>query len=157
MYTAQTILYGEDHILSDRHIAFYRERAKGGVGLMITEQQAGHPIWKGSFYPGCTAHDKRAVPQYAKLADAVHEFGAKQFVQLFGSGVHDKGTTVFDEWHPLWAPSRVTSVVHREVPMVMGQEEIDDTVKAFGESALNVKTAALDGVEIHAAHSYLLG
>ncbi len=157
MYTAQTILYGEDHLLSDRHIAFYRERAKGGVGLMITEQQAGHPIWKGSFYPGCTAHDKRAVPQYAKLAEAVHEFGAKQFVQLFGSGVHDKGTMIFDEWHPLWAPSRITSVVHREVPMVMGQAEIDDTAKAFGESALNVKTAGLDGVEIHAAHSYLLG
>jgi 2,4-dienoyl-CoA reductase-like NADH-dependent reductase (Old Yellow Enzyme family) len=157
MYTAQTILYGEEHLLSDRHVAFYRERAQGGVALMITEQQAGHPISKGSFYAGCTAHDKRAVPQYAKLAEAVHEFGAKQFVQLFGAGVHDKGTTIYDEWHPLWAPSRITSVVHREVPMVMRQAEIDDTVKAFGESALNVKTAGLDGVEIHAAHSYLLG
>lgn len=157
MYTAQTILYGEEHLLSDRHIAFYTERAKGGVGLMITEQQAGHPIWKGSFYPGCTAHDRRAVPQYAKLAEAVHEHGGRQFVQLFGSGVHDKGTMIYDEWHPLWAASRVTSIVHREVPMVMGQAELDDTVKAFGESALNVKAAGLDGVEIHAAHSYLLG
>jgi 2,4-dienoyl-CoA reductase-like NADH-dependent reductase (Old Yellow Enzyme family) len=157
MYTAQTILYGEEHLLSDRHIAFYTERAKGGVGLMITEQQAGHPIWKGSFYPGCTAHDRRAVPQYAKLAEAVHEHGGRQFVQLFGSGVHDKGTMIYDEWHPLWAASRVTSIVHREVPMEMGQAELDDTVKAFGESALNVKAAGLDGVEIHAAHSYLLG
>lgn len=113
MYTAQTILYGEEHLLSDRHIAFYTERAKGGVGLMITEQQAGHPIWKGSFYPGCTAHDRRAVPQYAKLAEAVHEHGGRQFVQLFGSGVHDKGTMIYDEWHPLWAASRVTSIVHR--------------------------------------------
>ncbi|MBS1890602.1 MAG: FAD-dependent oxidoreductase [Actinobacteria bacterium] len=157
MYTAQTILYGEEHLLSDRHIAFYTERAKGGVGLMITEQQAGHPIWKGSFYPGCTAHDRRAVPQYAKLAEAVHEQGGRQFVQLFGSGVHDKGTMIYDEWHPLWAASRVTSIVHREVPMVMGQNEMDSTVQAFGESALNVKAAGLDGVEIHAAHSYLLG
>ena len=157
MYTAQTILYGEEHLLSDRHIAFYTERAKGGVGLMITEQQAGHPIWKGSFYPGCTAHDRRAVPQYAKLAEAVHEHGGGQFVQLFGSGVHDKGTMIYDEWHPLWAASRVTSIVHREVPMVMGPTELEDTVKAFGESALNVKAAGLDGVEIHAAHSYLLG
>ncbi|MBS1888538.1 MAG: FAD-dependent oxidoreductase [Actinobacteria bacterium] len=157
MYTAQTILYGEEHLLSDRHIAFYAERAKGGVGLMITEQQAGHPIWKGSFYPGCTAHDRRAVPQYAKLAEAVHEHGGRQFVQLFGSGVHDKGTMVYDEWHPLWAASRVTSIVHREVPMVMGPSELESTVRAFGESALNVKAAGLDGVEIHAAHSYLLG
>ncbi|MEZ5075932.1 MAG: FAD-dependent oxidoreductase [Solirubrobacterales bacterium] len=157
MYTAQTILYGEEHLLSERHIDFYRERAKGGIGLMITEQQAGHPIWKGSFYPGCTAHDRRAVPQYARLAEAVHEFGACQFVQLFGSGVHDKGTMIYDEWHPLWAASRVTSIVHREVPMVMGPNEIESTVRAFGESALNVRAAGLDGVEIHAAHSYLLG
>ena len=54
MYTAQTLLYGENHLLSDRHIAFYRERAKGGTALMVTEQQAGHPLSKGSFYPGCT-------------------------------------------------------------------------------------------------------
>lgn len=157
MYTAQTLLYGENHLLSDRHIAFYRERAKGGTALMVTEQQAGHPLSKGSFYPGCTAHDKRAVPIFARLADAVHEYGAKQFVQLFGAGVHDKGTMVFDEWHPLWAPSRVTSIVHREVPMVMGPDEIADVARAFGESALNVKVAGLDGVEIHGAHSYLIG
>jgi 2,4-dienoyl-CoA reductase-like NADH-dependent reductase (Old Yellow Enzyme family) len=157
MYTAQTLLYGEDHILSDRHIAFYRERAMGGAALMITEQQAGHPISKGSFYGGCTAHDKRAVPQYARLADAVHEFGARQFVQLFGAGVHDKGTTIFDEWHPLWAASRVTSILHREVPMVMDHNHIGEIADAFGESALNVKTAGLDGVELHGAHAYLIG
>jgi 2,4-dienoyl-CoA reductase-like NADH-dependent reductase (Old Yellow Enzyme family) len=156
MYTAQTMGYGENHLISDRHIAFYRERARGGVALMVTEQQAGHPISKGSFLRGCTAHDKGAVPQFAKLADAIHEFGAKQFVQLFGAGVHDKGTTIYDEWHPLWAASRITSIVHHEVPMVMGQAEIDDVASAFGESALNVKTGGLDGVEIHGAHSYLL-
>jgi 2,4-dienoyl-CoA reductase-like NADH-dependent reductase (Old Yellow Enzyme family) len=157
MMTAMTMSYGEENILSDRHIAYYRERAKGGIGLIITEQQAGHRLSKGSFYEGCTAWEKRAIPQYAKLADAVHEFGAKQFVQLFGCGVHDKGTMIFDEWHPLWAASRVPSVVHREVPVEMEQEHIDDLVKGFGEAALNVKVAGLDGVEVSAAHSYLLG
>jgi 2,4-dienoyl-CoA reductase-like NADH-dependent reductase (Old Yellow Enzyme family) len=157
MMTAQTILYAEDHILSDRHIAFYRERAKGGAALLITEQQAGHRLSKGSFHAGCTAWEKRVIPQYAKLAAAVHEYGCKQFVQLFGCGVHDKGTTIFDEWHPLWAASRVPSFVHREVPIAMEQEHIDDVVRGFGESALNVKVAGLDGVEIHGAHSYLVG
>ena len=78
------------------------------------------------------------VPQFAKLAEAVHEFGAKQFVQLYGPGVHDKGTMVFDEWHPLWGVSRTTSMAHREVPMVVGQAEIDELTNAFGESAPNV-------------------
>ena len=157
MMTAQTILYGEDHILSDRHIAYYRERAKGGVALLLTEQQAGHRLSKGSFHRGCTAWEKRAIPQYAKLADAVHEFGCKQFVQLFACGVHDKGTMIMDEWHPLWAASRVPSIVHREIPMEMEKEHIADIVKGHGESAHNVMTAGLDGVEIHGAHGYLVG
>ena len=157
MMTAQTTLFGKDNVLGDRHIEFFRERAKGGAALFITEQQAGHRISKGSFFEGCSAWEKRAIPQYAKLADAVHEHGARQFVQLFGCGVHDKGTMIMDEWHPLWGVSKLPSIVHHEIPLVMEQEHIDDVVKEFGESALNVKVAGCDGVELHAAHSYLLG
>lgn len=155
--TATTLLYAEDNILGDRHVSYYRERARGGSGLMITEQQAGHPISKGSFHAGCTAHDPRAIPQYAKLADAAHEFGATQFVQLYGTGVHDKGTMIVDEWHPLWAASRVPSPVHHEIPLEMQQEHIDDLVAAFAQSAANVQIAGIDGIEVSAAHSYLLG
>ncbi len=157
MMTAQTTLYGRDNVLGDRHIEFFRERAKGGAALFITEQQAGHRISKGSFFEGCSAWEKRAIPQYAKLADAVHEHGARQFIQLFGCGVHDKGTMIMDEWHPLWGVSKMPSIVHHEIPLVMEQEHIDDVVREFGESALNVMVSGCDGVELHAAHSYLLG
>ena len=115
--TAMTSNYAEDHILSERHIAFYRERAKGGAGLMITEQQGAYPYTKGSFHMGCSAWDKRSIPQYAKLADAVHEHGARMFAQLAGWGVHDKGAMIMDEWHPLWAASRVPSILHHETPL----------------------------------------
>jgi 2,4-dienoyl-CoA reductase-like NADH-dependent reductase (Old Yellow Enzyme family) len=155
--TALSVGYSENNILSDRHIAYYRERARGGAGLIVTEQQAGHRLSKGSFYRGCSAWEKTAVPQYAKLADAVHEFGGRQFVQLFGCGVHDKGTTIFDEWHPLWGVSAIPSIAHREMPLVVDQEHIDDLVRGFGESALNVMTAGIDGIEIQGAHSYLIG
>ena len=157
MMTAQTTLYGKDNILGDRHIAYYRERAKGGAALFICEQQAAHRLSKGSFFEGCSAWDKRAIPQYARLADAVHEHGARQFIQLFGCGVHDKGTMIMDEWHPLWGVSSLPSVVHNDIPLIMEQQHIDDLVTGFGESALNVKVAGCDGVELHAAHSYLLG
>ena len=157
MMTAETLEYAQDNILSDRHIAFYRERAKGGAALIITEQQGAHPVSKGSFFYGCTAWEKRVIPQYAKLAETVHAYGARQFVQLFTPGVHDKGTMIIDEWHPLWAASRVPSIVHRETPMVMEQHHIDDLVQGFGESAVNVKVSGLDGVEVHGAHSYGVG
>lgn len=157
MMTAQSTLYGENHLLGDRHIEYYRERARGGCALFICEQQGGHPIATGSFHSGCSAYDPAAIPQYAKLAEAVHEHGARQFVQLYAPGVHDKGTTVMDHWHPLWAVSRIPSFVHKEVPYVMQREDIADLVRCFAQSALNVKCSGCDGVEIHAAHSYLFG
>jgi 2,4-dienoyl-CoA reductase-like NADH-dependent reductase (Old Yellow Enzyme family) len=151
---AETLDYGENNLLSDRHIAYYRERALGGAALIITEQQGAHPLSKGSFYFGCTAWEKRVIPQYAKLADTVHAHDTKLFVQLFTPGVHDKGTMIVDEWHPLWGASRLPSIAHRETPAVMGQAEINDLVQGFGESAVNVKVSGLDGVEVHGAHSY---
>ena len=157
LMTAISVGYSENNILSDRHVAYYRERARGGAGLIITEQQAGHRLSKGSFYRGCSAWEKDAVPQYAKLADAVHEFGGRQFVQLFGCGVHDKGTTIFDEWHPLWGVSAIPSVAHREMPLVVDQDAIDDLIRGFGESARNVMSAGIDGIEIQGAHTYLIG
>src|SRR5712691_10054081 len=73
------------------------------------------------------------------------------FAQLAGWGVHDKGSMVMDEWHPLWAASRVPSILHHETPMVVGQAEIDQMVEGFGQSALHVQIAGLDGVELHGA------
>jgi 2,4-dienoyl-CoA reductase-like NADH-dependent reductase (Old Yellow Enzyme family) len=151
---AETIVYAENHILSDRHIAYYRECALGGAALIVTEQQAAHRLSKGSFHAGCTAWEKRVIPQYAKLADTVHEHGTKLFVQLFSCGVHDKGTMIVDEWHPLWGASLLPSIYHREPPLVMGQAQIDELVKGFGDSAVNVQVSGLDGIEVHGAHSY---
>ncbi|MFB4390414.1 MULTISPECIES: NAD(P)-binding protein [unclassified Pseudomonas] len=157
MMTAQTLLYGNDNVLGDRHVEYYRERARGGCALFICEQQGAFPIAKGSFHEGCTAWEERCIPQYAKLAEAVHEHGARQFVQLFGAGVHDRGTMIMDEWHPLWAASRIRSITHNETPLVMESHHFEDVIKGFGVSARNVQASGCDGVELHAAHSYFLG
>jgi 2,4-dienoyl-CoA reductase-like NADH-dependent reductase (Old Yellow Enzyme family) len=155
MATAHSLAFADDHILSDRHVEYYRERARGGIALLVTEQHAAHPLSLGSFYHCCTAHDRRVIPQFAKLADAVHEHGARQFVQLMVTGVQDKGA-MMTEWHPLWGASRVPSYLHNEVPVTMGQAEIDSIVEGYVQSARNVWVGGLDGVEIHGAHSYLV-
>lgn len=157
MDPAKTLLYGEDHIISDRHIAFWAERAKGGIGLVVTEQQGAHPVGKGSFHRGCTVWEKRAIPQLERAGDAVHEHGAKLFVQLYTPGVHDKGTLIMDEWKPLWGASRIPSSYHHENALVMGQEEIDSLIEGYAQSAHNVYVSGVDGVEVHGAHSYQLG
>jgi len=156
MTSAHSLAYGDNHVLSDRHIAYYRERAEGGIGLLITEQHAAHRLSLGSFYNCLTAWEERCIPQLEKLAETVHAHGCKQFVQLMATGAQDKGW-LFDPWHPLWAVSRVPSPIHNEVPYVMGQAEIDDIIEGHVQSARNVERSGLDGIEIHGAHSYLIG
>lgn len=155
---ARTVLWAtDDHVLSERHLAHFRELAQGGAALIITEQHGAHPISTGSFHRPCTAFDKRAIPGFAAFAETVHESGAKGFVQLFTPGIHDKGTMIVDDWHPLWGASRIPSFVHGETPMEMGKDQIRELVCGFGESAANVRAGGLDGVEIHAGHGYMPG
>lgn len=154
---ARTLNWSVDEVLSDRHLAHFGALADGGVGLIITEQHAAHAVTKGSFARPCTAAEKRAIPRLEKFAETVRDRGARGIVQLFGAGVNDKGTMLMDEWHPLWAASRVPSVVHGETGMTMDRQQIAEFVKGFGESAANAKMAGVDGIEIHAANGYLGG
>ena len=156
MVTGHTQLYGNEGTLSDRHIAYYRERAKGGAALLILEQQAAHPVGR-NYHAGCIAWDESVVPWYEQLGEAVHQYDCKQFVQLFACGAQGSGTQYIDDWRPLWAASRIPSAVTEEMPHAMEARDIKELAEFFARSAMNVKRAGLDGVEIHAAHSQLLG
>ena len=156
MSTGHTQLYGQSEILSDRHVAYYRERARGGAALLVLEQQA--VVAAGmAYHAACLAFEEKAIPQYKKLTTAVHEFGTKQFVQLFACGTQGKGTLHIDRWHPLWAASATPSIIYNEMPLVMEQEHIDELIRGFGISARNCREGGIDGVEIHAAHNQLVG
>lgn len=156
MATGHTQLYGQNENLTDRHIAYYRERARGGAALLVLEQQAVHPAGM-AYHAGCLAAEEKAIPMYRRLADAVHEHGTKQFVQLFACGTQGKGTLHIDRWHPLWAASATPSIIYNEMPLVMEQEQIDEIVRGFGVAARNCRETGLDGVEIHGAHNQLVG
>jgi 2,4-dienoyl-CoA reductase-like NADH-dependent reductase (Old Yellow Enzyme family) len=45
----------------------------------------------------------------ARLAEAVHEHGARQFIQLYAPGLADSAALMLDDWQPLWGPSRVST------------------------------------------------
>ncbi len=156
MVTGHTQLYGHNGTLSERHIEYYRERARGGAALLVLEQQAAHPAGR-NYFAGCEAWDERVIPWYERLGEAVHAHDCRQFVQLFACGAQGSGTQYIDDWRPLWAASRVPSAITQEMPVAMEQVHIDELVAYFARSAMNVKRAGLDGVEIHAAHSQLLG
>src|SRR5438445_13289062 len=76
---------------SERHAHYYAERAFGGVGLIIQESTVVHPTSEGSAFGYQTAtvaaaFDKASVPHFARIAEAVHEHGAKLFMQLWHGG-----------------------------------------------------------------------
>lgn len=156
MMTGHTLLYGEAGHLSQRHIDYYRERAAGGVALIVTEQQAAHPSG-ANYLQGCRAYDPSSVLWYRRLADAVHAHDTRVLVQLFCGGAQGSGTLYIDEWRPLWAPSSIASTQFHEQPAVMGEDEVRDVIAGFALSARHAEAGGCDGVEIHAAHSQLLG
>lgn len=151
-----TLLFAEDNVFSERHIAYHAERALGGTGLIITEESAAYRNGLGAFSDACSAFEPRAVPAMAKLADALHEHGARGFVQLWGPGLEDSGTLMRERWQPVMAVSRSPSPGHNAIPMVMGAKQIAEVVQGFGQSARNAEVAGLDGIEIHAAHGWLV-
>jgi 2,4-dienoyl-CoA reductase-like NADH-dependent reductase (Old Yellow Enzyme family) len=156
MITGHTLLYGENGLVSDRHVAYFAERARGGAGLIVIEQQAAHPSGR-NYLQGCTAYDPAIVPRYAALAEAVHAHGARVFAQLFCGGAQGQGTMYIDDWRHLLAPSAVASTQFQELPAEMEQADIASVIDGFVRSATHVREGGLDGIEIHAAHSQLLG
>lgn len=158
LITAHTKNYAVNNILSDRHIAYYAERAKGGVGLIVTEMQAVHPTSTGAFHNICLGFDSgKTIPQYRKLSQAVHAHGGKVVCQVWHCGQHTDGQVIHDDWQPVWAPSPVPCVLSRETPHEMEVEEIQEVIRGFGQTARNIKEGGVDGVELHGAHSYGIG
>ncbi|MGI9658889.1 MAG: FAD-dependent oxidoreductase, partial [Gaiellaceae bacterium] len=153
MQSAHTTYFpAEDGKLSERHIAYYRERARGGAALLVTGGHFADHLTELSFY--CRVWDPKTIPLYARLADTVHEHDCRMFVQLFSVGSqHTRGTEMVDEFYAPWAPSAVPALWTGDMPAVMEQEQIDIAVQGHADSAANVRAAGLDGVEIHAGHS----
>jgi NADH:flavin oxidoreductase / NADH oxidase family len=121
---ARVLNWSRTGVLSDRHLAHYQELADGGAAMIVTEQHAAYPVALGSFHNPCSAWEHAAVPRFRQFASIVHERQAHGVVELFGTGVHDKGTMMMDDWKPLWGVSDIPSVVHFEVPAVMTGKEI---------------------------------
>ncbi len=144
--------FARDHLPSDQHLHYYREKARGGLGLIVMEASAVHPT-SAQFPTVIFAFDERVIPWYRRIAEAAHEEGVPVLAQLWHCGHHAA-------WHttrlPVLAPSDVPCLYYRETPKVMEHEDIRTLVEAFHQSARIARDGGLDGVEINGAHSYLL-
>ena len=140
--------------VTDALVKHYAARAKGGVGLIVTEVTTVEPTYV--YLPGdMSIADDSFIPGWKKLTDAVHQYGTKILPQLF----HPAYMAFPIPGTPrLIAPSFVGPYYAKEAPRPVTVEELHTIIKQFGEAASRVKKAGADGVEIHAAHAHgLLG
>lgn len=145
---------GNKGYVTDELVEHYKARAKGGVGLFVTEVVTVEPTYV--YLPGdMSIHDDSFIEGWKKLVDGVHEYGAKILPQLF----HPAYMAFPIPGTPqLIAPSHVGPYYAKEAPRPVTKEELKVIIRQFGEAAYRVKQAGGDGVEIHAAHAHgLLG
>ncbi|HWD52864.1 MAG TPA: mycofactocin system FadH/OYE family oxidoreductase 1 [Acidimicrobiales bacterium] len=133
---------GDDRRISRRHVAYYQARAAGGSGVIVTETASVHPSdWPYERAP--LAAD--CGPGWAAVAAGCQPHGSLVLAGLGHAG--GQGSSANSQ-SVLWAPSRVADAINREMPMEMGQEEIDQLVDGFAGAARLAADAGLDGVEI---------
>lgn len=148
----ETNLATKDGRVTDRLIDYYAARADGGVGLIIVENTSVHP--SGRVTSGMlrieTDEDGAA---FAPLAARVQAAGARLFVQLSHAGRQTLSHFVGGE---PWAPSAIPCPMMKDPPRAMTDADVRTVLAAFVDGARRAHRAGADGVELHAAHGYLL-
>ncbi len=140
--------------VTDALVEHYSNRARGGVGLIVTEVTTVEPTY--TYLPGdMSIYDDSYIPGWKKLVDAVHKYDTKILSQLF----HPAYMAFPVPGTPqLIAPSNVGPYYAKSAPRAVTVEELHVLVRQFGEAALRFKKAGGDGVEIQCAHAHgLLG
>jgi len=152
VFSAHLTNFAEDNLPSERHAYYYAERAKGGAGLIITEELSVHPS-DHAYEKLIDGFKPEVLPGYRKITGMVHEYGGKIFAQLNHNG--NQGTGLYNDL-AVWGASPVPDPMFREVPKEIDQCDIDELVRYYARSAYLAREGGFDGVEFQCSHSSLL-
>ena len=141
-----------DGSMSDQSVAYYRERAKGGFGLITIEATVVHKGAKGGPRKPCL-YDDSTIESFRRVVAACHAEGARVSVQLQNAGPEGNAKNA---GAPITAATSIPSVYGRDIPKELTTEEVYELVKGYGEAARRAMEAGVDAVEIHMAHGYLV-
>jgi mycofactocin system FadH/OYE family oxidoreductase 2 len=151
-FSAHLTNFAENCLPSERHVHYLAARARGGTGLIITEEQSVHPTDR-AYEKLIEAFKPEVIPRYKNITRAIHEYETKIFAQLNHNGQQCGGTL---SRLPVWAPSPVPDVLFREVPKEMETEDIKEVIEYFCRSAVHVREGGFDGIELQFGHSSLV-
>lgn len=139
---------------SEDMIAFYEARAIGGAGLIIPEITRVNDINGAGLMRQLSVTKDRHIEPLSRLAEAVHKHGSKIFIQLHHPGRETVSALLGGQ--PVVAPSAIPCKMLKQETRALTTEEIKQLVQQFVAGAIRVQKAGCDGVELHAAHGYLL-
>jgi mycofactocin system FadH/OYE family oxidoreductase 1 len=136
--------------LSDRHVAYYRERASGGAGVIVVEEASvDDSDWPYERAPLAAT----ATEGWARISRACGDEGALVIAALGHAG--GQGSSAYHQ-RVLLGPSRVADVETREVPKEMDEDDLEALIASFAGAAAAAVQAGCDGVELNAGQYSLL-
>lgn len=149
-----------DHLCTPKIVDYYERRAKGGVGLIITEGIIVHPSADG-YNSVPYLHDRDQMLSWKPVVEAVHKHQTKIYAQLWHCGriSHPDYTNGYDV---VSSTSIAAAGLNRQnnksfgVPRALLAEEMPAIYKMFSDSAQLAIDAGFDGVELHMGHGYLV-
>lgn len=146
--------YGETSgEMSNRHMNYYNLRSKGGTGLIILENaNVDYPVGSNGTSQIRIDHDS-FMPRYYQLVETLHKNGTTVAIQINHAGASASSARTGME---TVSSSNIPTKVGGEVPRPMTKEEIEHTVKKFGEAAKRAQAIGFDAIELHCGHSYLM-
>jgi 2,4-dienoyl-CoA reductase (NADPH2) len=146
------LLYSNDFAFNDRYRAFYRERAKGEVGLMTIGPVSIDRVGSAFVMPGL--HDDSFVEPLQKFVEELHrETDVKLAVQLLQMGRY---AFSFLTGMTSIAPSAIPSKITGETPREMTRDDIEEVKEAYAQAARRAKEAGFDLIEVLACTGYLI-
>ena len=148
VFGAHTANMSEQGLPGERHLAYYRERALGGAGMLVIEPMPVHPaavLTRGNFRNSTD----EVIPHFRKITEAVHAEGALILQQLYHVGQHGDAD---NSYHANWSPSGRPSYHDSDGSHSMLETEIEETIEGFVQAARRCRDAGFDGVEVWAAY-----
>lgn len=142
----------EDGTCTERFTAYHEAKAKGGFGMIITEDFAVTPRGKGFKYLPGLWNDEQ-IPGFKAFTDRIHKYGTLIIAQIYHAGRQTSRAVIGDAPE---APSAIPCPFSPDMPEELTVDRIQEIVSCYGDCARRAKEAGFDGVEIHGAHGYLI-
>ena len=139
--------------VSDKLVKRYHNLAKGEAGLIIPGYMFVHPLGRSYKYQ-TGIHSDDMIPGLRKVVEAVHQEGGKIAFQLAHAG--RQTTKAIIGQTPIGPSSKGRDPINFVKPKEMSADQIQEVIQAFGAAAKRAVEAGVDGIQLHAAHCYLI-